>query len=423
MGGREGERAGTASKTGLLARFQTDTRESQVRVSQFEEFVRVWRGDVVESRHFGAAAVANADGEVIAGWGDPDLVTYPRSSMKPFQALALIETGAADAYHLTPKHLALACASHRGEAHHTELAAAWLASIGCDVSDLACGPEYPKHRETEMRLLREGRDVTSLHHNCSGKHTGFLTVCRHCGYTIQDYKSVDHPTQQHYLGALADLGAPADRQLGIDGCTLPTPALSLADTARLGARFAAGKAPAPRARALGRLIDAMGQHPEYVSGTGHAMVATVEATGRRVICKGGAEAFLLTFLPKDGLGVALKIADGNARARVPALIAILLGLGLIDAAEAQAVAQFAAPAVQNSRGENVGRIEASPSLTRPPAASGNTGDGPRHRRSQHRRIANRLRGSKTWPGVTRRARAGAVKPLQLSQRRRSGRYP
>ena len=335
-------------------------------VQQFEEFAQVWRGDVIESRHLGVAAVANAAGEVIAGWGDLDLVTYPRSSMKPFQALALIETGAADAYRLTSRHLALACASHRGERHHTELLGAWLAAIGCDVSDLACGPEYPKHRETEMRMLREGRDATPVHHNCSGKHTGFLTVCRHCGYAVEDYKNVDHPAQQHYLGVLADLGAPTGLRLGTDGCTLPTPALSLADTARIGARFAAGKAQAARADAIRRLIAAMGRHPEYTSGTGHAMVAMAEATGRRVVFKGGAEAFLLAFLPKDGLAVALKIADGNARARVPALLAILRGLGLIGEAEARDLAPFATPPVLDSRGVKVGRIEASPSLMRAP---------------------------------------------------------
>lgn len=335
-------------------------------LEKLEELAQVWRGDVIESRHLGVAVVANATGEVIAGWGDPNLITYPRSSMKPFQALALVESGAADAHALSSKHLALACASHRGEQHHTKLAAAWLNAIGCEVDDLACGPEYPKHLETQRRMLRAGEEATSLHHNCSGKHTGFLTLCRHCGYGIENYALADHPAQQHFFEVLTDLGAPAGMPLGSDGCTLPSPALSLGDAARLGARFAAGRAPEKRAAAMARLMDAMGRHPEYTSGSEHAMVAMAEATGRRVVFKGGAEAFLLTFLPQDGLAIALKVADGNARARVPALIAILRQLNLIGDTEVAALGDLARPAVTNSRHEQVGHIEPATFKIDPP---------------------------------------------------------
>lgn len=323
---------------------------------KFEEFAQVWRGEVIESRHMGVAVVANAQGEVVAGWGDPDMVTYPRSSMKPFQALTLVETGAAEAFRLSPKHLALACASHRGEAHHTELAATWLSQIGCTASDLACGAEYPKHQETQLRMIRAGEKASPLHHNCSGKHTGFLTLCRHCNYQIEGYRSKDHPSQQQFLNLLADLGAPLDMPLGVDGCTLPSPALSLADAARIAARFAAGQASGKRGAAMTQLIEAMGQHPEYVSGSGHPMVAIAKATERRVVFKVGAEAFLLVFLPQEGLGIALKVADGNSRARIPALIAILEELGAITRAESKGLAAIARPVIVNSRQEEVGQI-------------------------------------------------------------------
>ena len=276
--------------------------------------------------------------------------------MKPFQALALVESGAAEAYKLSPEHLALACASHRGEAHHTELAAAWLLQIGCEVSDLACGPEYPKHQDTQFKMIRAGQASSSLHHNCSGKHTGFLTVCRHCGYEIEGYRNADHPSQQLFFNLLADLGAPLDLPLGVDGCTLPSPALSLGDTARIAARFAAGRGPGKRAAAMTRLIEAMGRHPEYTSGSGHPMVAIAEATGRRVVFKVGAEAFLLAFLPQDGLSIALKVADGNSRARIPALIAILEATKMISRAEAESLASLARPVITNSRQEPVGQI-------------------------------------------------------------------
>lgn len=328
----------------------------------FEEFAQVWRGETVESRHFGAAVVANAAGEIIAGWGDPDFVTYPRSAMKPFQALTLLETGAADAFFLTPEHLALSCASHQGEPHHTALAQSWLDAIGFSANDLACGPEYPTHPATYERMLRDRIMATPIHHNCSGKHVGFLTVCRHCGYSSHDYRDPGHPTQHLYLEALTDLGAPSNLPLGSDGCTLPTPALGMADAARLAARFAAKRAPASRAAAMEQLIEAMARHPEYTSGTAHDMVAVAKATKRRVVFKVGAEGYLLAFLPKDGLGVSLKVADGNQRARTVALLAILRGIGLLSESEARELEAIAKPVVRNSRNEVVGHIEAPAGL-------------------------------------------------------------
>lgn len=330
-------------------------------MTKLADLAEIWRGDVLESRHMGVAAVANAKGEVIAGWGDTTLLTYPRSSLKPFQALPLIETGAADAMGLTDRHLALACASHRGEAHHSALVRDWLDALGASPDDLACGPEYPKHTATQHKMIANGEAPGPEHHNCSGKHTGFLTVCHHCGYGAEGYDAFDHPVQDLYAGLLDDLGA-TPASWGTDGCTLPSPALTVGDTARLGALLAGGLQGA-RGAAAARLIGAMRAFPKYTSGTDHAMEALIAATGGRVVFKGGAEAFLLAFLETEKLGIAIKVADGNSRARVPALIAILRGLDLLSAAEHEALTQLAAPPITESRGRVVGRISAAEGLS------------------------------------------------------------
>jgi L-asparaginase II len=323
--------------------------------------VEVWRGSLVESVHLGVAAVANARGEIIEGWGDIGLVTYPRSALKPVQAIALVETGAFAARGLTPQHLALACASHRGEPFHIKLAAAWLTELGLTETALACGPDHPADEATAAAAIRDGHPAQRIYHNCSGKHCGFLTVARHRGWPVEGYDRPEHPAQQLYLDALSELiGRDAHAlPFGIDGCALPAAALPVREMALMMARFADARVASPARRAaIFAIHDAMRLHPEYVSGTDQPGVQLARVTQGRIIMKTGAEGFLMAYVPKQGLGIALKIADGEARARVPALLALLSVMGLVDAAEQGALAHLAEPPVLNSAGTPVGRISA-----------------------------------------------------------------
>lgn len=332
---------------------------------EYARLAELWRGPAVESVHFGAAAVANAAGEVIYGWGDASLVSFPRSSLKPIQAIALVETGAADALGLAAEDLALACASHRGERMHTGRIEAWLDRLGLEESALACGPDFPANQEAASELIRDGADPSRIFHNCSGKHCGFLSVALHMGWPVDGYDDPSHPTQQLYLDVFSDLlgGDAHGLPLGVDGCTLPAPALSLADMARTMARFAAAQTAARRRHAIHRLQEAMRAHPRLVSGTGEPNVRIAEATGGRIVMKGGAEGYLVVFIPDQGIGIALKIADGNSRARVVALLAVLRELKLLSDGETAALAPLAEIPVRNSADTVVGRICAC----RPPA--------------------------------------------------------
>lgn len=340
----------------------------------YAKVAEVWRGPAVESVHFGAAAVANAAGEIVYGWGDPGIVTFPRSSLKPIQAVALVETGAADAFKLRAEDLALACASHRAEPIHTARVATWLDRLGLTETDLACGPAYPADDKTTTQLIRDGVEPSRLFHNCSGKHCGFLTVARHMGWPVEGYNDPAHPVQQLYFNIFSDfLDSDAHAlPLGVDGCTLPAPALSIADMARSMARYAAARTSVTqRAKAVRRLQQAMQAHPRLVAGTAQPNVRLSKATGGRLIMKGGAEGYLVVFIPDQELGIALKVADGSARARVVALLAVLRELKLLSESEAADLADLAEPAVRNSAGAVVGLICACP----PPKPG--SGAGPR----------------------------------------------
>lgn len=325
----------------------------------FVKMVEVWRGALVESEHHGAAAVANAAGEIVAGWGDTALVTYPRSALKPIQAIALVETGAYAAQRLTPRHLALACASHRGEPFHVQLATEWLASLGLEQNALACGPDHPMDAASAAAAIRAGHPEQRIYHNCAGKHCGFLTVAQHRGWALDSYQAIEHPAQQLYLDAFSEMLGRDARALefGVDGCALPAAALSLKDMAVMMARFAATQAGAgSRRAAILEIQNAMRAHPEYISGTDQPGVHLARVTQGRIIMKTGAECFIMAYSPQQGLAAVLKIADGEARARMPALIALLACVGMLTADEERALARFAEPPVKNSAGATVGRI-------------------------------------------------------------------
>jgi L-asparaginase II len=322
--------------------------------------VEVWRGPVLESEHRGVAAAVGADGSLIGSIGDPGLVTFPRSSLKPFQALMLLESGAADDLRLDQRRIALACASHHGEAFHLAAIREWLDEIGCSAADLACGAEPPASITAYEALMRNGEGPSPIHHNCSGKHAGFLTVCRHCGWPLEGYAEPAHPAQQRYRSTMGEIleRDPGSFRQGTDGCTLPALALSVEEMARACARFAAGRFPGTARRdASGRILDAMRAFPEYVSGTCEPTVQIARATAGRVVYKTGADAFGAVWIPEAGIGVAVKIADGSARARVPFLLEFMARVGLLEPDEIDALEPLRRPIIHDSRGRPVGRLE------------------------------------------------------------------
>jgi L-asparaginase II len=326
--------------------------------------VELTRGGRVESVHRGAIAVCDAHGKAVASWGDVDAAVYPRSAFKSLQALPLVETGAADAFGLRSEELALACASHSSEPMHTDRVKAWLARIDCAEGDLACGPHLPFHEPTAHAMLRASERPCRVHNNCSGKHTGFLTVARHLNIATEGYERPDHPVQVLVRQAIADLcDLDAKHMLiGIDGCAAPNYAIPLSHLARGMARLGTQeKMPAQRAEAARRILAAWKAHPLLVSGTGRACADLIEASRSRAVVKTGAEAVFMAVLPDQGLGVALKIDDGTTRAAETTIAKVLTLLEVADAAAPQ-VAKHLNPPIKNWRGDVVGERRTTAAL-------------------------------------------------------------
>lgn len=330
--------------------------------------VEVTRGGLVESAHRGAIAVCDAAGKRVATWGDVDAAVYPRSAFKALQALPLVETGAADAFALVDEELALACASHSGETMHVERVGAWLERIDCKEADLACGPHLPLHEPSAHAMLRAGDRPCKLHNNCSGKHTGFLTLARHLRVATEGYERPDHPVQVLVRDAIAALCGldPKGLPIGIDGCAAPNYAIPLACLAQAMARLGDTSAlPPDRARAAARLTAAWKAHPLLVSGTGRACADLIVAARGRTVVKTGAEGVFTAVLPEKGLGIALKIDDGGTRAAETAMARVLTLLGAADEA-APLIEKHVNPPIRNWRADVVGERRAAETLARLP---------------------------------------------------------
>lgn len=291
----------------------------------------IWRGAFLESVHTGHAVICDASGDIVQAWGDPDLVILPRSSSKMIQALPLIESGAAAATGLTAEQLALSCASHNSAAIHTGRVSTWLADLGLSDDDLRCGAHDPKDTDAHHALIRAHEKPCQMHNNCSGKHTGFLTLNKHLGGGAE-YIDPDHPVQLAVREAFEDVTGEVSPGFGIDGCSAPNFATTMHGFARAMAFFAAASddGASVRERAAATLVQAMATFPELVAGEGRSCTELMRAMDGRVALKTGAEAVYAAIIPELKLGVAVKISDGAFRASECAIAAILVKLGVLE---------------------------------------------------------------------------------------------
>lgn len=290
--------------------------------------VEMWRGDRLESVHLGHAVVMRANGEVVESWGRPDVVIYPRSSCKMVQALPLLESGAGAG--LNAKQLALACASHQASALHVGMVSRWLSDLGLSDDDLRCGAAPPGDIAERDRLICTHAKPCQSHHECSGKHAGFLAVNAHLRGG-PDYVDPNHPVQRAVRDAFEGATGQTSPGYGIDGCSAPNFATELQGLGLAMARFASAREGVGdgRVQAMARLRDAMMAHPEMVAGEGKACTNLMRAAEGRAAVKTGAEAVFVAILPEKNLGIALKIIDGGIRASEAAMTGLLQRYGVI----------------------------------------------------------------------------------------------
>jgi len=333
--------------------------------------VNALRGGIVESMHRGAIAIVDADGSLHTATGDIERPVFPRSAVKVLQALPLVASGAAERFGLVDEELALACASHGGEPRHAETAAGMLAKAGVDAQALECGTHWPYHDGSIKALAAAGASPSALHNNCSGKHAGF--VCVGCliaadrgadvrGF-LRGYVQPDHPVMREVTASLESTTGYrlADAARGVDGCSIPTYAVPLRHLAHAFAKVATGLGlSAGQAGAARRLRRAVAAAPFMVAGSGRFDTRVMQALGERVFCKVGAEGVHCAALPELGLGVAIKMDDGNNARAVEVVMAAVIRRLLPLEGEAAALLQLLADVgLRNWNGIEVGRLQAA----------------------------------------------------------------
>ncbi len=322
----------------------------------------IWRGSVLECVHRGTAVVCRPTGEIVESWGDPQRRILPRSSCKMVQALPLAESGAAEAAWLADKHLALACASHNGAAVHTDLAGEWLAGMDLGEADLRCGPQVPDDRTARQTLRDAGEEPSQLHNNCSGKHTGMLTLNKHLNGG-PEYIDPEHRVQVALRDTAAEMAGEDLTEWAIDGCSAPNFVMSMKGLATAMAGFArpGDVHTGARARAMARLRGAMLSYPVLVAGEGRACTTLMRACAGRAVVKTGAEGVFIGILPEAGLGIAIKIDDGSSRGSHAAITALLARFGAIERTHPVYKLYADAPLL-NRRDIDCGRIRAADTL-------------------------------------------------------------
>ena len=321
--------------------------------------VEVRRGSVIESRHRGWIVVCDNKSNVIRQLGRPLPSVYVRSSLKPFQILPLIINGVDKKFGLTSEELAVIMSSHSGEKKHTETVYNILKKINLDEKNLKCGYHPPLHKDSALELYKEGKEPCSLHSNCSGKHSGMLASCQFNGWKTENYLDYNHPVQasiREAVSYVADIDE-GELNVGIDGCGAPVYNMPLEKVALLYARLADPGCLSPKyVDAFNRITYVMTKHPYLIAGEGRFDTDFMTTMQGKVVGKGGSEAVCGIALLEHGLGIAIKIEDGNKRAIGPVVLEVLKQLNLIDAQELESLKKWHHPLLYNFAKTLVGEI-------------------------------------------------------------------
>lgn len=328
----------------------------------------------MESIHFGSIAVAESGG-VIKTYGNTITPFFLRSSAKPIQALAMLEHDGAKKFDLTLEEIAIICSSHSGTDAHVAVLQGLHKKIGIQEADLQCGVHSPYDKSTQEKLLLRGEKPTPLRHNCSGKHTSMLALAKILGAPLENYLSIEHPVQQIILKTFSEIcDIPKNEvALGIDGCSAPVFAIPLTNAALGFARLAEpGMFSHKRARACRLVYQAMTENAEMVAGPERFDTAFMKAMHGRALSKIGAEGYLAIAIPgnqenqkRPGLGIAIKISDGDLehRAAPVAALEVLRVMGILESVDTSSLAAFNHRDLKNWRGIVIGSIRPSRQLS------------------------------------------------------------
>ncbi|MGY9025557.1 MAG: asparaginase [Candidatus Pelagibacterales bacterium] len=311
----------------------------------------ITRGNVIESTHIGSGVLVSATGEIQAVWGNANRQTFPRSAMKSLQTLTILTHGTK----LTTEQTALASASHHGEIMHASAVRQWLIDMNLTSEDLSCGPDLPRYLEDRQRLRDQNISASRIYHNCSGKHCGQLAFCQHQGWNVKDYHLAKHPAQQAMLAMITELAEEEIDVVGIDGCAMPAPRLSLTGFGRALSKIAAPTLLKGSMRqAAEQITSATMQFPYLTGGTKSPNSKMTEASEKKFFAKNGAEGVYAVILPGAQAAMVLKIADGNMRAANVAIAGMLLQMADQLGLDKAVLNRFCSEDMFNSAGTKVG---------------------------------------------------------------------
>jgi L-asparaginase II len=335
---------------------------------KMDKAVLVYRGEFIESTHDVHVAVVNNEGKLIYSYGDPERLTFPRSSMKPFQAVPLIETGAAAAFGYSPKEISLSCASHSGEIFHRETVLHILNRLQLKEEALQCGTHIPRDIESYKQLIKEGKELTPVFSNCSGKHSGMLATAVHMGENVDLYREVEHPVQQRILDVIEEVcKVPKEKiQLSVDGCGVPVHRLPLYNAA-LGFALLANPSSnlgSKRVETLLTVRNAMMEYPEMVGGTKRFDTDLMNVFKGNIVAKAGAEAVQCFGIVESGIGVAIKVEDGTPRATSVVAMEVIKQLGIGREQDYVELEEYVHAPVFNARNDKIGVVKTNFTLNK-----------------------------------------------------------
>lgn len=350
-----------------------------MRTTLSTDFVITERGGVIENRHAVHAAIVDSKGNLLYSVGDPTRLTLARSAAKPAQAVSILETGALEKYNLTEADLALMCASHSSEDHHIARARNILTQISSSEDDLQCGGHVPVSDAVYRKWIRADFTPSPACSNCSGKHAGMIAAAKALNTDVGTYHLPEHPLQKRIMQTVDEICglSPGDSKWGLDGCNLPAPAFPLTYLARMYAAFAdaASRIPASdgndsgdkitRLRSMSRVFHAMARYPENVAGDGRFCTILMSAFGGEVIGKLGADgcygigvkdsSWTREIGATGGIGIAVKIEDGNIPILYSAVAEILEQLHVGEPDMRRALDKFHRFEVKNTVGVVTGK--------------------------------------------------------------------
>ncbi len=325
--------------------------------------VNTTRGTILESKHRGSYCITNIDGSILSKAGDISRQIYPRSSIKIFQAMPMILSGAVEEFNLTPEEIAVTCASHSGEGRHTKVISNILKKAGLTPDDLECGAHRPTHLQSSEDLIKDGKTFAKINNNCSGKHTGMLLLCKLNGYDTRGYIKFSHPVQQTIMKSFSAIlsydlfNAPYD----LDGCSAPTWAIPMDKIAHCFAKISDpfSTLDSEKANAIDILKRSVIENPYMIGGHQRCCTSVMEVLKEdNVFVKVGAEGVYTAAIPAKKLGVVIKIDDGATRAAEVALLRVLEIVGALPTLKKEQLMKFYKTPIFDWKNENiVGNVE------------------------------------------------------------------